>query len=110
VTDHGEAEIIKRDYTPAVDAAIVARRDQTAKPPCPICGRRPAKSAVVHAGCRTRLLHALSGRPFLRTRNKAFQAGLCTVCLTRPHRPPGYVTCAHCAEFIAACNQAKGEA
>ena len=104
--DHGEIEITKRDFAAEVDIAILARRDQSvAKPPCPICGRRPAKGAVVHVGCRTRLLHALSGRPFLRTRNKAFQAGLCTVCMTRPHRPPGRITCAHCAELIDVCQQ-----
>lgn len=108
VIDHGEIEITKRDFAAEVDVAILARRDQSvAKPPCPICGRRPAKGAVVHVGCRTRLLHALSDRPFLRTRNEAFQAGLCTVCMTRPHRLPGRVTCAHCAELIDVC-QRKG--
>lgn len=102
--DRGEIEIVKRDFAAEVDFAILARRDQSVvRPPCPICGRRPAKGAVVHVGCRTRLLHALSGRPFLKSRNKAFQAGLCTVCMTRPHRPPGRITCAHCAELIDVC-------
>jgi hypothetical protein len=85
------------DYIAAMDAAILAARDRSAvKPPCPICGRRPAKGAVVHAGCRRRLLALLADRPFTRPRNKAFQVGLCTVCLARPHRPPGRISCEQC--------------
>jgi hypothetical protein len=84
------------DYTAAVDAVILAARDDSPKPPCPICGGRPAKGAVVHIGCRRRLLALLADRPFTRPRNAAFQAGLCTVCLARPHLPPGRITCEHC--------------
>jgi hypothetical protein len=84
------------DYTAALDAVILAARDHRMdKPPCPICGRRPAKGAAVHIGCRRRLLQLLLGRPFTRPRNKAFQVGLCTVCLARPHRS-GRISCEHC--------------
>jgi hypothetical protein len=107
--DRSEIEIINRDFTVEVDFAILAHRDQSVvRPPCPICGRRPAKGAVVHVGCRTRLLHACNDRPFLKARSKAFQAGLCTVCMTRPHRLPGRIACAHCAELIADVYQSKG--
>lgn len=107
---HGDIEdsITKQDFAAEIDVAILARRDQSvAKPTCPICGRRPSKGAVVHVGCRTRLLHALSDRPFIKSRNKAFQSGLCTVCMTRPHRPPGHSKCVHCAEIIDAVNRSE---
>jgi hypothetical protein len=85
----------KPDYTTAVDAVILAARG-LCYPACPVCGRRPTKGAVVHIACRRRLLALLADRPFTRPRNAAFQAGLCTVCLARPHRPPGRITCQHC--------------
>jgi hypothetical protein len=91
-----EAPVAAPDHTAALDAVIAAARDHLPKPPCPVCGRRPAKGAVVHIACRRRLLALLADRPFTRPRNAAFQAGLCTVCLTRPHRPPGRITCEHC--------------
>jgi hypothetical protein len=97
--DEYELVVVARDYTAAADHVIVARRDlSTAKPPCPICGRRPRGSAVVHVGCRKRLLDALGDRPFLRARGMAFQAGLCTVCMQREHR--GDSACEHCHSLI----------
>ncbi len=86
----------KPDYTAAADAVILAAREVVDKPPCPICGRRPANGAVVHTACRRRLLHLLADKPFTRPRNRAYQAGNCTVCVVRPHQP-GRIVCEHCA-------------
>jgi hypothetical protein len=89
-----EAPAVAPDYTAAVDAVILAARGRC-YPACPICGHRPAKGAAVHVACRRRLMALLANRPFTRPRNAAFQAGLCTVCLARPHRP-GRISCEHC--------------
>jgi hypothetical protein len=94
-----EAPEVTPDYTAAVDAVILAARGRC-YPACPICGHRPAKGAAVHVGCRRRLLALLANRPFTRPRNAAFQAGLCTVCLARPHQPPGRITCEHCCRLV----------
>jgi hypothetical protein len=95
-----EAPEAAPDHTAALDAVIVAARDHSPNPPCPVCGRRPANGAVVHIGCRRRLLALLADRPFTRPRNKAFQIGLCTICLARPHRPPGRISCEHCHGLV----------
>jgi hypothetical protein len=83
-------------HAEVVDAVILAARVAVDRPPCPICERRPAKGAVVHVACRRRLLHALLGKPFVKARNAAFQADLCTVCLSRPTHRHGAITCEHC--------------
>ncbi len=101
--DRDETEVVKHDYTETADAAIIAGRDRS-QGKCPICARKPRGSAVVHVSCRNRLLHALSERSFLKSRNAAFQKGLCTVCLNRPHRP-SFVTCRNCADLIDVCHQ-----
>jgi hypothetical protein len=92
------AIVAPRDHTAVLDLLIAA-----SGPPCPICSRRPPKSASVHVSCRHRLLHALDdGRAFSRARNKALQSGACTVCTARPHLQGG-VVCAHCSGLIDAC-------
>ena len=91
-----EIAITDCDYAAAIDTVIVAHRDQSAaQPPCPICGRRPAKGGLVHVACRRRLAHAVLERPFLKSRNAAFQAGLCTVCSPGRSSRPG--SCARTA-------------
>jgi hypothetical protein len=85
------------DYSAAIDASLTTQPEGT----CPICQRKPSKGAAVHAGCRTRLLHVLTGRPFTKARNEAFQDGLCSVCAVRAHT--GSATCAHCASLVGAC-------
>jgi hypothetical protein len=87
------------DYADAVDAVLTAAREDVEKPPCPICGRRPAKGVAVHVKCRRHLFAALASKPFVRPRNRAFQDGQCTVCTTRPLMPSGTV-CDHCAGLL----------
>jgi hypothetical protein len=100
------AIIAHRDHGAVLDILIEAEHDRSAI--CPICGRRPPRGAAVHVACRTRLLHALDdGRPFSKARNAAFQDGLCTVCRARPHRLPGDIACAHCAELIDVCQSLR---
>lgn len=86
------------DYTAAADAVLLAAREQTA-PGCPVCGRKPAKGAVVHVGCRRNLLVTLADRPFTKPRNAAFQTGRFTVCRARPYEPHG-IACDHCAHLL----------
>jgi hypothetical protein len=94
------------DWTPTpapdvetVDAVIAAvRTDNPAC--CPICGRRPAKGVVAHVRCRRHLLHLLAEKPFSKPRNRAYQSGLCSVCMARPHQPPGRITCEHCGRLV----------
>jgi hypothetical protein len=95
--------VTKHGYDAAADAVIMAQREEAT---CPICGRRPSKGAVVHIACRLRILHALQGRSFTKSRREGFEKGLCTVCLARPHRLPRHVTCAHCDELIKAVSAA----
>ena len=86
--------------TAVVDILLAA--DFEEKRTCPVCDRRPAKGAVVHATCRTRLLHALNeDRPFSKSRNRFFQDGCCTVCGARPCQSSG-VTCLSCAQIMDA--------
>lgn len=96
-----EAGIEERNHTVALDILIEAEHDRSPSK-CPICGRRSTKGNLTHATCRARLMHAAADRPFTKTRNKAFQDSLCTICITRPQRPGWLVTCTHCAKFIDA--------
>jgi hypothetical protein len=96
-----EGGIEERDRTVVLDILIEAEHDRSPSK-CPICGRRPTKGTVTHATCRARLMHAVVDRPLTKTRNKAFQDSLCTVCITRPQLPGRLVTCARCAKFIDA--------
>ena len=91
------------DWTPApipdvetVDAVIAAARERMDKPACPICERKPSKGATVHARCRRHLLHLLAEEPFSKPRNRAYQSGACSVCVTRPLAARS-ITCGHCA-------------
>jgi hypothetical protein len=103
--DHADVAIVERDHTAVFDLLIAAEHNRSTA--CPICGRKPPKSAVFHASCRIRLLHALDDdRPFIKARNKAFQDGACTVCFARPHLQGG-VTCAHCAELVDTCRSSR---
>jgi hypothetical protein len=87
------------DYADAVDAVIAAAREDIEKPPCPICGRRPAKGVPMHVSCRRRLLALLAGKPFSKPVNRAYQAGLCVVCTKLPYEPHR-LTCARCACLV----------
>jgi hypothetical protein len=83
------------DYAAAADAVITAQALSCA-PSCPVCGRKLAGGAAVHAGCRHRFLALLAEKPFSKPRNEAFQDGRCTCCLTRPLQTSG-ITCGNCA-------------
>jgi hypothetical protein len=105
--DQGDVAIVERDRAMVVDILIAAENAQSPMA-CSICSRRPRKDAVVHATCRTRLLHALGDhQPFTKARNTAFQDGQCTVCLVRPCRMPGGITCPHCAEIVRVCRSLR---
>jgi hypothetical protein len=93
-----------RDHTEVVDLLLAGCADD---PVCPICGRRTPKDKPAHGTCRARLLRALAGRPFTKAGNKAFQAGLCTVCRTRPHLILRRSTCGHCAEIVDTCRSLR---
>jgi hypothetical protein len=101
--DRTDLAIVERDHAAVLEILIAA---ELGRSECLICRRRPSKGAAVHAICRTRLLHALDGRPFTKARNKAFQDGLCTVCATRPHRP-SVITCTHCAGLVDTCQSLR---
>jgi hypothetical protein len=100
--DRTDLAIIERDHAAVLDVLIEAEHGRS---DCLVCGRRSSKDAAVHAICRTRLLHALDGRPFTRARHKAFRSGLCAVCLARPYSDG--IACAHCAELIDVCQSLR---
>jgi hypothetical protein len=86
------------DYTGAADAVLSIARAESA-PSCPVCDRKPAKSAPFHVGCRRNLLATLVDKPLSKPRNRAFQDGLCVACRARPHLPGG-ICCADCARLM----------
>jgi hypothetical protein len=104
--DRADVAIVQRDHAAVLDILIAAEHGRTE---CLVCGRRSSKGVTVHGSCRTRLLHALDqDRPFSSARNKAFQAGACTVCLARPHT--GRITCAHCTGLVDVCQSLRLQA